>query len=84
MPITIHIQPALLERVDRRATGLGLSRSRYISGVLERALLEDTAWSQRLLAELREARDDEDGRRAIDEMMDVIRRERSSKSPPRL
>jgi metal-responsive CopG/Arc/MetJ family transcriptional regulator len=84
MPITIHVPRELLERVDRRAAGLGLSRSRYISRTLERALLEDTAWSERFLAELREARDDEDGRRAIDEMMDAIRRRRSSKKPPRL
>jgi metal-responsive CopG/Arc/MetJ family transcriptional regulator len=84
MPTTIHIHRELLEQVDRRAKGLGLSRSRYISQVLEQALRENSAWSDRFLREMREAREDKDSHQAVDEMMEAIRRRRTSKRPPRI
>jgi metal-responsive CopG/Arc/MetJ family transcriptional regulator len=73
MATTIHIPGGLLAEVDRRASELKLSRSRYIVRVLEEALRARSDWSERLEA-----------RRAVDEMMAAIRARRSSKRPPRL
>jgi len=82
MAATIHIPPHLLERVDRRAAELRLSRNRFVAHILEQTLNEESAWSETFLEMLRDAGEDEEARRAVDEMMSAIVEHRSGKKPP--
>jgi predicted transcriptional regulator len=84
MSTTVHIPPELLERVDRRAQQLGVSRNLYIRRALERAVEEESSWSPALLKTLRAAASDEEGRKAVDEMMREIRSRRTRKKAPEL
>ena len=84
MPVTIHIPDDLLARLDRRASELRLSRSRYITQALERELAEETAWSARFLETLAAAAADAESHRAVDEMREHIRDRRTRKSAHRL
>jgi predicted DNA-binding protein len=43
MPTTVHLPPELIERVDRRARELGVSRNLYIRRALERAIDEEAS-----------------------------------------
>jgi len=81
MTTTVHLAPDLLERIDRRARELGISRNRYIARALERTIEGETEWSPRLMEALEEAKKDTEGRSAVDEMMGEIRSRRSSKKP---
>lgn len=84
MATTVHLPPDLLEQVDRRAGDLGMSRNRYIRKALEQALRSETAWSGRFLDMLKEAGEDREGQRAVDEMRRAIASRRSRKKPPAL
>ena len=44
----------------------------------------DTSWNPAFLKLLREAADDDEGKKAVDEMMSAIRSSRTRKKPPRL
>jgi predicted transcriptional regulator len=79
---TVHLPPELLERVDRRARELGVSRNLYIRRALENAVEKESSWNAAFLTMLREAANDEEGRRAVDEMMTAIRSRRGRKKPP--
>jgi predicted transcriptional regulator len=82
---TVHLPPDLLERVDRRARELGVSRNLYIRRALEKAVETESSWNPAFLKMLREAAHDEESREAVHEMMTAIRsRRRSRKKPPRL
>jgi predicted transcriptional regulator len=81
MATTVHLAPDLVERIDRRARELGISRNRYIARALERTIAGETEWSPRLLETLEKARKDLDGRSGVDEMMGAIRSGRSNKKP---
>jgi predicted transcriptional regulator len=83
MATTVHLPAALLERVDKRARRLKLSRNQYIRRALERMIEGETAWSDRFLEALRQAEQDTDSHAVIDEMMYGIAR-RSRKRPPKL
>jgi predicted transcriptional regulator len=82
MPISIHVPDAVLRRVDRRAKGLGLSRSGYITQALERDLAGSGGWSEGFFDQLRDI--SEDDARAAASLGEVIRRRRSRKGAPRL
>lgn len=85
MPTTIHLPPALLKSVDRRASELGLSRNRYIRRALEGAVARATGWSSGFLNALAAAARDRSLQAGVDEMMRVITLHRRSRSrPPRL
>ena len=58
MPTTVHIPPALLKSVDRRAKALGVSRNRLIVRALERAVTERDRWAPEFLDRLRDVDDD--------------------------
>ena len=61
-----------------------MSRSRYIVQVLRQALDSRSDWSEGFLSALREAGDDPEAKRAVEELTRSIRGRRSSKKPPRL
>jgi hypothetical protein len=80
MPTTVHIPPALLRSVDRRAKALGLSRNRLIVRALEQIVQDRSAWAPEFLQKLREV--DRETAEAVDEMVESVRRGRQSKRPP--
>jgi predicted transcriptional regulator len=82
MPTTVHIPPALLKSVDRRARALGVSRNRLIIRALEEAVTERTRWTPEFLARLREV--DADTSAAVDDLLSVVKRARRSKDPREL
>ena len=84
MSTTIHLPPDLLASVDHRARELGVSRNRYILRALERALEAETRWSSRFVEELAAARSDDQGRRALEEMVAAVAANRTRKALPAL
>jgi predicted DNA-binding protein len=85
MATTIHLSAELLERVDRRASELGVSRNRYIRDAVEAALESESHWSPQFLDSLRDAAADDDLQKTAEDMMRMIRSRRRSRSrPPRL
>ena len=79
MPTTVHVPPALLRSVDRRAKALGLSRNRLIVRALEQIVQDRSAWAPEFLRKLREV--DREAVEAVDEMVESIKRARRSKRP---
>jgi len=79
MATTVHIPPALLKSVDRRAKALGVSRNRLIVRALERAVSERSSWAPEFLEQLRNV--DEETATAVDDLLDGVTRARSSKPP---
>ncbi|HLE72183.1 MAG TPA: CopG family transcriptional regulator [Vicinamibacteria bacterium] len=84
MSTTVHIPPELLERVDRRAQELGVSRNLYIRRAIERAVETEASWSPAFLKMLGDAASDVEGAKAVDEMMTAIASRRTRKKPPKL
>jgi hypothetical protein len=82
MPTTVHIPPALLKSVDRRAKALGVSRNRLIVRALEQAVTERSGWSPEFLEKLRAV--DPDTVEAVDDLLADVRQARRSKPPHRL
>lgn len=82
MATTVHIPPALLKSVDRRARALGVSRNRLIVRALERAVSERVEWAPEFLDRLR--RVDDDARAAVDDLLTEVTRARRSKPPRNL
>ena len=83
MATTVHLPRELLDRVDKQARSLKLSRNQFVRRALERLLTHETEWSDRFLSALQEAVDDEDGRQGMDGVMHAVAR-RSRKGPPNL
>jgi len=81
MPTSVHIPERLLERTDRKAKTLGISRNKLIIRALEREVDGGSDWSPDFFERLRDI--DDDTSRAVGEMMTLIRRSRRSKRPPR-
>ena len=79
MATTVHIPPALLKSVDRRARALGVSRNRLIVRALERAVSERVEWAPEFLDRLR--RVDDDTRAAVDDLLTEVTRARRSTPP---
>ncbi len=82
MATTIHLPPALLEAVDRRAAELQVSRNRYIRLALERAVEQAEGWSPAFLGALEDATRDEASHPLVDEMLTAIETGRTRKGPP--
>ena len=82
MATTVHVPPALLAAVDRRARALDVSRNRLIIRALERELREGADWSPGFFDRVADV--DADTAAAVDELDAVIRRGRRSKPAPRL
>ena len=83
MATTVHLPRELLERVDKRAMTMKLSRNQFVRRALDRLLAHETEWSDQFLRALQEAAADENGRRGIDDIMHAVAR-RSRKGPPKL
>ena len=82
MPTTVHIPPALLKSVDRRARALGVSRNRLIVRALEHAVSGRAGWTPEFLNRLRSV--DPDTGTAVDEMLAAVKKARRSKTPRQL
>ena len=72
MPNTVHVPADLLESVDLRAKQLGMSRHRFVIRALERAIHEETEWSEHFVKELAVAALDIESHRDINEMRGAI------------
>ena len=79
MATTVHIPRELLAALDRRATEVGTSRNRLIVRAVERSLLEETAWPDGLLRQLRTVAPAHAA--IVTEMARHIRKGRRSKPP---
>ena len=77
MATTVHIPPALLQSVDRRAKALRISRNRVIVSALEQAVNQPSAWTPEFLKELQ--RVDDLLPDAVDDLVAAIKRGRRSK-----
>jgi predicted transcriptional regulator len=81
MATSIHIPKPLLEAVDRRARALKISRNRLIVRALEKELSPGSDWSPGFFERLSAV--DPDTVEAVDELLESVRKARTSK-PPRL
>jgi predicted transcriptional regulator len=77
MPTTVHIPPALLQSIDRRAKALGMSRNRLIIRALEQAVTERAEWAPEFLERLRDV--DDDTVEAVDDLLEAVKQARRSK-----
>lgn len=80
MPTTVHVPPALLKSVDRRARALGVSRNRLIVRALERVVNDRSGWAPEFLQKLRNA--DPIVGDAVDRLVADVTAARRSKRPP--
>lgn len=79
MPTSIHLPPELLKAVDRKAKALRISRNQLVVRALEREVQQASDWSPGFFERLLEG--DDDLAETVDEMMDAIKKNRSSKAP---
>ena len=82
MATSVHLPKPLLDAVDRRARALKISRNRLIVKALERELSDTTEWPPGFFEQFLET--DDATREAAAEMLEHIRKNRSSKGPPKL
>jgi hypothetical protein len=82
MPTTVHVPPALLKSVDRRAKALGISRNRLIVRALERVVSDRSDWAPEFLHRLRNV--DPSVTEAVDRLVHDGTAARRSKRPPEL
>ena len=81
MATTVHIPSELLEAVDARAKRLKLSRNRFVVEALKNALADRSELTPGFISAISKPLDEGD---AVDEMMQGIKRARSSKKAPKL
>jgi len=79
MATSVHIPPPLLQKVDRRARSLRISRNRLIIRALERELEGRSEWSPGFFERL--ARPDADLGDAVDDLLAAVLAGRRSKAP---
>ena len=79
MATTVHIPPALLKSVDRRAKGLGVSRNRLVIRALEQAVSQPAGWAPEFLRRLRNV--DRETSAAVDDLRAAVMQARRSKDP---
>lgn len=82
MPTTVHVPPALLKSVDRRAKALGVSRNRLIIRALERVVNDRSGWAPEFLRKLRNT--DPTVGETVDQLVADVTSARRSKRPPAL
>lgn len=80
MPTTVHVPPALLKSVDRRAKALGLSRNRLIVRAIERVVSDRSGWAPEFLDRLRQV--DPMVVEAVDQLAAEVTSSRRSKRRP--
>ena len=79
MPTTVHIPPALLRSVDRRAKALGISRNRLVVRALAQEVRAREGWAAEFLARLRDV--DRETTTAVDQLLTAVKQARRSKDP---
>jgi hypothetical protein len=77
MPTSIHIPPALLAAVDRKARALRVSRNRFIVGALQRELSAAAPWSPRFFERLGDV--SPETAKAVETLLADVTRARRSK-----
>ena len=77
MPTTVHIPPALLKSIDRRAKALGVSRNRLIVRALQREVTDRAEWAPEFLEKLRDV--DDNTVAAVDDLLEAVKQARRSK-----
>jgi predicted transcriptional regulator len=82
MPTSVHIPAPLLEALDRRARGLGVSRNRLIVRALERELAPKGGWSEGFFEQL--GRIEPGDAAAVDEMLEAVLSRRTRRRARRL
>jgi predicted DNA-binding protein len=82
MATTIHLPQKVLRQVDARARQLGLTRSRYICETLESDLKRHATWPEGFIDALRAVRPGD--ARAVDTLLEQVKRRRTRKPAPRL
>ncbi len=81
MPVSIHLPPPLLKKIDARARRLGMTRSGYIARTMEQDVGDAKGWPAGFFAELR--RRDPELDDAVDALLEGLSR-KSRKGPPSL
>jgi len=82
MATSVHIPPRLLEAVDRKAKSLKISRNRLIVSALEKEVAPGSDWPPGFFERL--SRVEPGVADAVDELLDSVRKARTSKAPIRL
>lgn len=82
MPTSVHLPKSLLAALDQRAKYLRISRNRLIVQALERELQAADEWSPGFFERLEQT--DAATKAAVDEMLEVITKNRRSKEPRQL
>ncbi|RPI62233.1 MAG: ribbon-helix-helix protein, CopG family [Lysobacterales bacterium] len=77
MATSIHVPPALLEAVDRKARSLRISRNQLIVRALEREVQAGADWSVGFIERLAEV--DSHTARDVDDLLGAVRAGRRSK-----
>ncbi len=78
MATSVHLPRPLLDAVDRKARALRISRNQLVVRALEREVGEGADWSPGFVERLTEQ--DPEATAAVDEMLQAIRRARTSKT----
>lgn len=78
MPPTVHIPEGLLERVDRRAKALGISRNRLIVEALEDKIGARDEWAPELVRMLAQPISSSAGEE-LEDSLAVVRNQRSTR-----
>ena len=79
---SLHIPPALLKAVDRRAHALRISRNRFIVRTLENEVARETQWAPGFFEQLTQI--EAGDAVAVDELLEAIKAARSRKKAPAL
>ncbi len=82
MPTSVHLPKTLLAALDRRAKYLHISRNRLIVQALEKEVHADEEWTPGFFERLEQT--DTATQKAVDEMLDVVTKNRKSKEPRQL
>ena len=82
MATSVHIPKTLLEAVDRKARSLKISRNRLIVRALERELTAGSDWSPGFFEQLNAVGPETS--KAVDELLNTVRKARTSKPPREL
>lgn len=82
MPTSVHIPKMVLDKIDRRARTLKISRNRFIVRTLEKELARESEWTPGFFDEL--AQIEPDDAAAVEEMTASITAKRTRKRAPSL
>jgi metal-responsive CopG/Arc/MetJ family transcriptional regulator len=82
MPTSVHLPLELLEAVDRRARALRISRNQLVVRALEREVQGGNDWSPQFFEMLADVTSET--REDVDDLLEHVRRARTSKPARRL